>query len=368
MSLFVSCGEVSGDQYAGNLLEALAAGGASLSPWGMGGASCHRAGMEVLWSMEALQLMGVVEVLSHLPRLFRLREELVREVLRRSPRGVVLVDSPDFHLPLARRLRASGYRGPIVNLVPPTVWAWRRGRVRTLRSCMTLCLPLFPFEHAFLTSQGCVSAFRGHPLLDEVEGSSPDEGNRQVAFLPGSRSGEVRRLLPPFLEAAGILGSRGYRPVFSSAPGLREEVRRDLSCRAEAAGFEVCAASGRELLARSACGVLASGTATLEALLLRRPMVVAYAAHPLSMGLARWLVRVPFCALPNLLAGKALFPEFLQTAVTGPALAEAARGFLEAPEGRRRELDEEMDRLRDRLGERGVYPFWAERVAEAVAA
>ena len=149
---------------------------------------------------------------------------------------------------------------------------------------------------------------------------------------------------------------------------FREEVRRDLSCRAEAAGFEVCPASGRELLARSACGVLASGTATLEALLLRRPMVVAYAAHPLSMGLARWLVRVPFCALPNLLAGKALFPEFLQTAVTGPALAEAARGFLEAPEGRRRELDEEMDRLRGRLGERGVYPFWAERVAEAVAA
>lgn len=369
MSLFLSCGEVSGDQYAGGLLEALREAGGDLPVWGMGGEACGGRGMEILWPLGSLQLMGVVEVLAHLPRLFRLREEMAREVLRRSPRGVVLVDSPDFHLPLARRLRALGYAGPVVNLVPPTVWAWRSGRVRTLRRCMTLCLPLFPFEHAYLEARGCASAFLGHPLLDEIlPRPTAPEDRRRVAFLPGSRGSEVRRLLPPFLETARILADRGYLPRFSVAPGLSGSLRERMTEAIRGGGFEVSPLSGREVMASSACVVEASGTATLEALLLRRPLVAAYAAHPLSMALARGLVRVPYCALPNLLAGEAVFPEFLQEQVRPDRLVPAALSFLEASPAERLALAERMEGLCGLLGEGPVYPFWARKVGEAMAA
>lgn len=233
MSIFISSGEASGDHYTANLAKRLRAGGYSGDIWGMGGVESREAGIRVEWHGERLQLLGLTEVISAIPSILALRNEMVERILTESPEAVIVCDSPDYHMRLISKLRSRGYRGRIFYISPPSVWAWRSGRANDLRRNVDECLPLFKFEHEYLLSRGCISHWRGYPLAEEFRRlaaePSPLDGSfdreRLVAFLPGSRRSEVTALLPMMREAAAVLAERGWQPVFSVAPGLNPAVR-----------------------------------------------------------------------------------------------------------------------------------------------
>ena len=364
-SFVLSCGEASGDAYVGLLARELRAQGFAGELWGMCGPRGASAGVTPRWSFQELQLMGISEVIPALPRLFRLREEMIRAICEARPGGVVMVDSPDFHLPLARGLRRRGYEGKLFSLAPPTAWAWRPGRVKTLE-LFSLVFPLFPFEDRFFRSHGVRSAFRGHPLLDEPSLAPSDRRDppRRVALLPGSRPSEVRRLG----EVLGGVGRRlkelGMEPELSLAPSLEAPDREFLRRAAE--GLSLSEDPGPELMRRADLVVGACGTAAVEALLLRRFMVVLYRGSWSSHLAYRLLVRTPFVALPNLLLDRPIYPELLQGDVREERIVKEVLRYVEDPSFRS-SVDQEVRRGRERLGDPGALAFWARAVREELA-
>ncbi|HQL02901.1 MAG TPA: lipid-A-disaccharide synthase, partial [Synergistales bacterium] len=264
-SLFVSCGEASGDQYSKILIEALRSAGFQGVIWGMLGPMGASAGGEAAWDSGALSLMGVSEVLGAVPRLARLKREICDVVLKHSPAGVVVIDSPDFHLPLLKALKKKGYRGKVFYIAPPAVWAWRPGRVSLLAELCDLCFPLFDFERVFLEGHGVRCRWFGHPLSGILRDMAPAEvgspKEKTVALLPGSRKSEVSNLLPVLLETAEGLAERGYRPIFSVAPGLRVETATMIRDRCQ--GWDVYDGPGAALMASSGLVIGSSGTAAV---------------------------------------------------------------------------------------------------------
>jgi lipid-A-disaccharide synthase len=370
VSVFISCGEVSGDLYAADLTEEFSAPGLSPPVWGMVGPRGAAAGAEAVWSYEELKLMGFLEVLPALPRLLRLRERMTEAILRRGPEAVVVIDSPDFHIALARRLRKAGYRGLTVFVATPTVWAWRSGRTRWLRTVFDLCLPLFSFEHAFLAARGVNSRWAAHPLVGALAGYEPPaglaaryRGARVVALMAGSRRYDVAHHLSQLIETAGLLRSEGrFLPVFSVAPGLSEPLRREILERA--AGFETWDGEGRGLMAVSEAAAGVSGTVAVEAMLLRRFMVVIYNVRGLSWLIARALVRTPYISIPNLLTDAPLFPELLNE-TRARRIVEELYAYLDDP-ARKAETDRRMDTAKDAMGTGRAAVFWARSILEAL--
>ncbi len=312
---------------------------------GVAGPQMQAAGCETLFAMERLSVMGLTEVLRHLPELLGLRRDLVRFFLAERPDVFIGVDAPDFNLGLERRLREAGIR--TVHLVSPTVWAWRPGRVKGIRRAVDLMLSVFPFEETFLRQHGVPATYVGHPLADEI----PLEVNRDevrarlglsldvpvIALLPGSRVGEMQRLAGPFIDAARLCLAarpdlRFVVPLVNAR--LRELFAAELAQRAPDLPVTLLDGRSREAIAAADCVLTASGTATLETLLLKRPMVVAYRVHPLSYHLVKrlGLVKVPYIAMSNLLAGQALAPEFIQDRCRPDLLASALLEWLDAPE------------------------------------
>ena len=276
-SLFIGCGEASGDQYASLLINALRTGGFGGEVWGMLGDQGISAGGKALWSSSNLSLMGISEVFSAIPRLVRLKNEIAAEIADRRPAAVIVIDSPDFNIPLIRTLRNRGYRGRIFYLAPPTVWAWRQGRTAQLAKYCDLCFPLFDFERQFLESRGVPCRWSGHPLVSELKGTTPpatfsDYKKKIIAMFPGSRRSEVRGLTPVLLEAARGFEERGFTPVFSIAPGLDPSVASELE--AACADWMTFKGPGPELISSSEAVVGASGTAAVEALIVRKLMSV----------------------------------------------------------------------------------------------
>ncbi len=336
----------------------------------MVGSRTQAAGAEAFRSSGELELIGLTEVLPALPRLWRLRARLVEEIRRRRPEAVVVVDSPDFHLPLVKSLRREGYDGPVIHIAPPTVWAWRRGRSKTLRDCHVLCLPLFDFENRLFLELGVRSRWKGHPLLETCRHwnsgvkENPLSGVPVVALLPGSRAGEIRELMPVLREVADDLAERGWCPVFSVAPGLSEEGRERLS--ALSGGHSLHEGPAAELLARCRVAVASSGTVTVEALLLDRFTVVGYRLSFLTWLVGRRLCPLAHYAMPNILAGEEIYPELIQSRWSSRAVLKALMAY-EEDETYRLELHRKMARAREReLGEEGAFDFWAETVLEAL--
>ena len=342
--------------------------------WGMGGVESRNAGVRAEWNGERLQLLGLTEVFSAIPSILALRREMVERIIERAPEAVVVCDSPDYHMRLIAKLRARGYRGKIFYLSPPTVWAWRSGRANDLRRDVDECLPLFKFEHDYLISRGCTSAWRGHPLLEEYNhrAETPDLGvdyepGKLVAFLPGSRGSEIKSLLPVMEDAASALGAMGWQPVFSVAPGLNPTVRAEMIHRFSEKGIRHYDGPGGALMEAAGCAVGASGTITVEALLRRRYMVVTYRLNPISALVARCVIKTKYYAMANILAGCEMFPELLQEKATAANLTDAALAWLEDRGGLRRRTGEVMERARATLGEEGVYDFWCSRITGEAA-
>jgi len=360
-------GESSGDALGAALIQALRARVPECQIRGVAGPRMRLAGCEPLADTDELEVMGLFEVLPHLPRLLRLRARLLREFAAFDPHVFIGVDYQQFNLGLARRLKARGGFAT-VQYVSPQVWAWRPGRVRTIGRAFDLVLCLLPFEPAFYRDRGVGAQFVGHPLADQIPVQSDRAGARAalgmepgttlLALLPGSRVGEVRRLAPRFIRAAALLSARrpGLQVVAAMAGGAaRREFERALSASGTVLRVRLLDGQARVALTAADAALVASGTATLEALLCRCPMVVAYRFSAITALLARALrlVRVPYFSLPNLLAGEALAPEFLQEAVQPEPMARALEQLLDdAP--RRVYLRQRFSAIHETLRQEGA--------------
>lgn len=366
--LFISCGEISGDSRAASLITALRERGYSGDVTGMLGERSVAAGGRRDWDSRALHLMGVGDVVPAIPRLIRLKNEMTEAVLGRNPAVVAVIDSPDFHLPFIAALRKRNWKGKIVYAIPPSVWAWRSGRTKALARDTDLCLPLFRFEHEFLLKRGVRSEWRGHPMVDEFLGYSapagedlPGDGERRIALLPGSRRSEITRLLKPLKDCAALLRKCGFAPVFSIAPGLPGDLR-DFMMR-ELRGEDVFDGEGRDLMANCIAVAGASGTASVEAMMLGRFMAVLYKGGFLSWAAWKTMIRTPFISIPNILAGKEIYPEFIQGRATGKNVFAALSAFLQDLSFRR-STEEGIARARSLMGTAGALGFWAETLFE----
>jgi lipid-A-disaccharide synthase len=331
----VVAGEASGDTLGAALIAALRARVPDVQVFGMAGPKMVAAGCDAWASSDELGVMGLFEVLSHLPRLLALRRSLVSRFTEAQPDVFVGIDVPDFNLGIAKRLKAKGLR--TVQYVSPQVWAWRQARVRTIGQACDLILCLLPFETKFYREHGVRAEFVGHPLADQIPLDVDRAGARRalgidpaatvVALLPGSRMGEVERLGEDFIAAAAWMAARkpGMRFVAPMAGRhVRAAFERQLAA-AQAPAIDVLDGQAQRALAAADGVIVASGTATLETLLSGRPMVVAYRLGALTAFLLKQLalVKVPYFSQPNLLLGRRRVPEFFQNDVTGAALGNA---------------------------------------------
>ena len=374
MSVFLSSGEASGDHYTASVARALRRLGYEGDIWGMGGREPGEAGVRIEWHGEELQLLGIAEVLSSIPSLFRRLNEMADRIMQKGPKCVVIADSPDFNIPLVRKLRSKGYKGKVFYISPPTVWAWRSGRVKTIASAVDECLPLFRFEHEFLLKNGCSSYWTGHPMTEELSDREALAANlpedlrndkKLVAFLPGSRKVEINNLMPIMEQVACQVKEKGWHPVFSIAPGLKEKKRIMMKEHLEARKFDIYTGPGRDLLAAASCAVAASGTVAVEAMMLGCYMVVAYKLSSLSAFVARLLVKTRYFTIPNILLNAEMFPELMQSKATPENMFRETMKWLQSDDKTKAEIVREIDLARKMLGETGVYESWAKRIMGA---
>jgi len=331
-------GESSGDILGAGLMQALKAQYANVEFVGVGGPRMQAEGLTPYFPLERLAVMGLVEVLGRLPELLARRRRLVQTLTQLRPDVFIGIDAPDFNLGLELKLRRAGIK--TVHYVSPSVWAWRQKRVLKIRDACDLMLTLFPFEAKFYDEHQVPVRFVGHPLADTIALCADRAAARQalglpvdglvVALMPGSRGGEVARLGDLFLSAAERLRAMrpGIRFVMPCAsPERRQQLEQMLATR----DLPLTLLDGRSHEALAACNavLIASGTATLEALLFKRPMVVAYSVAPMTYRILRRLVKSPYVALPNLLAQRLLVPELLQDAATPEALAQTLSPLLD---------------------------------------
>lgn len=364
MRLLLSAGEVSGDQHGAALLGALAERVPSLETFGLGGDRCAARGMRLLAHQKDLAIIGVVEAFAKIRFARRLMREMTRAAAEGRVDAAVLIDSPDFHLPLAKRLVKAGI--PVVFYVSPQVWAWRSGRARTIARLGRGLLTLFRFEKRWYDGHGLGAGVTwvGHPLVDEARrelaepAAPPPPGRRRVVLMPGSRAGEIRTLLPILRDAVALLRTRrsDLDVVLVKADSVPDGLLRELAGDA-LDGWTVVTGPHLSLLASSDVLVVASGTATVEGLLALVPMVVVYKVAAVSYLLGKLLVRVPNVAMANILSdpgdGSRAVPELIQRAATPERVAEEVEGFLADPvraaEARRR-----LALGREELGEPGA--------------
>ncbi|ARU89368.1 lipid-A-disaccharide synthase [Pseudomonas sp. M30-35] len=324
-------GEASGDILGAGLIQALKQRHADVEVIGVGGPLMEAEGLQSIFPMERLSVMGLVEVLGRLPELLKRRRHLLRDLIAAKPDVFIGIDAPDFNLDLELKLRRAGIK--TVHYVSPSVWAWRQKRVLKIREACDLMLTLFPFEAKFYDEYQVPVRFVGHPLADTIALQADRNTAREtldlpldcpvVALMPGSRGGEVSRLGSVFFDAAERL--RNLRPgiqfvVPCANPQRREQIEQMLAGR----DLPLKLLNGQSHLALAACDavLIASGTATLEALLYKRPMIVAYRVAPLTFKILSRMVKSPYISLPNLLAERLLVPELIQDAATPEALAQ----------------------------------------------
>ncbi len=329
-------------------------------------------GVRAIIDMRSISEVGLVEIIRHIPRIWGQFRKLVRAIPVERPDLAVLTDAPDFHLRLAKRLRRQ--RVPVVYLIAPQAWAWREGRVRTMRATINRLLCIFPFEQAFFERHRVPTTFIGHPLATLVKptlerdafcakfGIRPD--SRIVALLPGSRHGEVARHIPVLLEAAVSLRKRfPVTLVIGLPPGF--EIESTFSERFRAASIQVIEGFTWDVLAQSELALAASGTVTVEAALLGVPMVTFYRVNALSWILGRWLVRAPFLSMVNLVAGRRIVPELIQREMTADRIAAEATRLLEDEAGRaemKADLAHVAGKLRSGRDPMEIAADWIERV------
>jgi lipid-A-disaccharide synthase len=386
MNFLLSAGEASGDTYGAQLIDALREVAPSSTFFGMGGEKMRVSGAELLVHANEVAVVGLVEVLTHLPGIRRRFKHLVAEAARRKPDAAILIDFPDFNLRLARELHRLGI--PVFYFVSPQIWAWRTGRVKQIKKYVRKMIVIFPFEQEFYARHGVEVSYVGHPLayvpppqISREEFAARhglDPGKQWIALLPGSRRKEVRLNLPAMVEAVQLLQKQNESfefvlPVASTLnqdwlrgqleqiPGLKPESIVDSNRRPEGLLHPVEGNSkeqaalpihltdnARATLMHSRAAVVASGTATVEAALSGTPFVVVYRLAPLTWLLGRRLVKLDTFAMPNLIAGKKVVPELIQKDFTAQNVVRELNAVI--PDGAsRRQMESDLKMVQQRL-------------------
>lgn len=369
-SFALIAGELSGDLLGAALTRALRARYPQARIYGVAGPQMSEAGCEAIESIDQLSVMGLAEVLPAIPRLLALRRRLVARLSADRPDLVIGLDAPDFNLGLEKRLRRRGLR--TAHVVSPSIWAWRAGRVHGIVKSAELMLCLLPFEPACYEGHPIAARYIGHPLADELDdavepaqarrGLGLPESGPVIAVLPGSRGSELRYLGGPFARAAALLHARipGIRFVTPLAkPSLEPGLRAVMAQHAAACDWTVIQGCSRQVMRAADAVLIASGTATLECLLLGRPMVVAYRASPITawLMLDLGLLKTRYVSLPNLLSERPCVPELLQNQANPQALAAEVEGLLGDAARRRQQLEQfaaVRETLRCNAAERAV--------------
>jgi lipid-A-disaccharide synthase len=341
-------GEVSGDLLAGLMLTGLKRRWPDLQAYGIGGPQMAAQGFEALWPHDKLAVRGYVEVLRHYREIVGIRRQLRDRLLADRPPLFVGVDAPDFNLDLEADLKARGMR--TVHFVCPSIWAWRAGRIDQIRRSVDHVLCLFPFEPALLARHGIAATYVGHPLADVISAQADraaarralglDEGDEVLAVLPGSRASEIRYLADVFFAAAlRVQRARpGLKIIVPALPSLRVAIESaaaraglGIAGAGGAGGLQILAGQSHQALAACDLTLIASGTATLEAALFKRPMVIAYRMNAISWQIMKRQALQPWVGLPNILLQDMAVPELLQSEATPERLARAVLDWLEAP-------------------------------------
>ena len=365
--VFISAGEASGDLHAAALTRAILQRDPTVQVFGMGGDALAAAGGEVVFNYKDYSVMGFVEVLQSLPRLFGLKKAFRRLMEERKPDVFVTVDYPDFNMRVAKEAKALGI--PVFSYIPPSAWAWRRGRAKDVARLATKVACIYPFAAQVYQEAGANVEFVGNPLVDIVQPTlSPQEGEAfigkrpghpVVLLLPGSRVKEITGVLPVMLQALPKI--REKRPevdfVLQKAPSIERELLQSILA-SSAVPVKVVEGRGYDVMAASDAALATSGTVTLEAVLCGLPSVICYAASPLSMWIAKRMVYVKYIGLPNILAGREILPELIQEKMTPDHMAASILHFLE-PEAASA-VREEMRQAVAKLGQPGAVDRTAE--------
>ncbi|MGA2607529.1 MAG: lipid-A-disaccharide synthase [Terriglobia bacterium] len=371
--LMIVAGERSGDICGAELAPALRARLNNAEIFGCGGEAMRLAGVDTVVDAHQLTMIGITEIVGGLPRAYRAFHALLEEVDRRRPQLAVLIDFPDFNLRLAKQLKKRKIR--VVYFVSPQVWAWRKSRLKQLKARIDKMLCIFDFEEAIYREAGIPVEYVGHPLVDLVRPHMTREqffsviglepATATVTLLPGSREKEVSNILPTMLEAANRLSlTHKVQFVVAVAPTLDAQwlEKAVLECHAGKATVRAATHATYDALQHCEVAIVASGTATIEAALLERPMVVVYRVSPLTWLLGKLLVDVPFYSMVNILAGKQVVPELIQSDFTAANVASRVEYLLDHPQACE-EMRKEFKALKCHLGPGGAI----ERAADAVA-
>jgi lipid-A-disaccharide synthase len=372
MRIMISCGEASGDLYAGALATALRVQAPEVELFGLGGDRLRAAGATLVGDFAGLAVTGLTEAVRVLPRSYATYRRLVAAARERRPDVCVVIDFPDFNFRLMAAMRRLGV--PVVYYISPQLWAWRPGRMQTMRRFVDKVLVIFPFEAPLYEKAGVPVQHVGHPLVDLVQtaqtrpvflgdlGLAPEAPT--VALLPGSRPNEVQRMVPGLAAAIPLIRSRvdGVQFVVAAAPSLSTDVFDPLTAQ----GAVLVHHRADDVLASSDVVVTASGTATVQAALHERPMVVVYRVSPLTYWLGKSFLKVDTFAMPNLVAGRRIVPELIQDDFTPGRVAEETVGLL-TDAARRAQTSEALRRVREQLGAPGASGRAAAAVLDVAA-
>ena len=335
-------GETSGDLLAGLMLQGVRAQWPAAQLYGIGGPRMEAQGFKALWSSDKLAVRGYVEVLRHYREIVGIRNQFKAQLLAKPPQVFVGVDAPDFNLDLERDLKQAGI--PTVHFVCPSIWAWRADRIEKIKQSVDHVLCIFPFETELLHAHGIPATYVGHPLAQTIA-MTPDRAAARralgldadrpvVALLPGSRQSEIEHLVPRFIQAAQIMQKKqpSLQFVLPAIPSLLVVVQKLVDAQGGLKGLQVLTGQSHQALAACDVTLIASGTATLEAALFKRPMVIGYHMNWLSWQIMKRKKLQPWVGLPNILCQDFVVPEFIQDQCTPDALAEATLDWLAQPD------------------------------------
>lgn len=368
--IMFSAGETSGDMHGANLAKALRKLVPEVELFGFGGPQMEDAGVKLCRNMLDYSVMGFWEVLVNLRKMFKLKEALVEEMKRQKPDILVLIDYPDFNWRLASEAKKLGI--PVFSYIPPSAWAWRKGRAKNVAKIADKIVAIFPFELEVYKQAGADISFVGNPLLDNVKASMTKEvaceffginmQDDNILLLPGSRKQEIANLLEPMLEAAKIISKERARAKFflPVAPGIDKVYLND-KIKQYDLPVKLCEGNTYDLMNCCDFAIATSGTVTLEAALMNLPSIVLYKMSAITYRIAKIFVKIKYFSLPNILVNEAILPELLQDEVNGENIARYARAwYKEQPTAEQTKLD--LVKVKEKLGEPGV----AEKTAKLI--